>query len=423
MGVRDFRLILLGFAASKTGSQVTLVALPLVALLNLHASPFELGLLTATETAALVVVGLPAGAWVDRLRRLPVLIQTDVVRCVAIASVPVAAAVDRLTMVQLYIVAAIVGAATVFSDIATQSIMPAVLGRDRLIGGNGALAGVQSSAEVAGPGLGGGLVQAIGAPFTLVVDAISYVVSAVLLLGVRVRETVVESTGKRSLRRDITEGVSFVFRHPLLRVIAVTTGLANLFTAYLFAVQVVFWTQELRLSPLAIGLLLSASAVGGVAGALLAQPLSRRVGQVRLILLSITVSSPFALLWPLSTGSVAAVMFGLGLAVVWFGAVVYNVAQLSFRQLICPNELLGRMNATMRFVASVVMPIGAVAGGALATVAGPRAALWVCAIGFLTGPVPLLLSPFRRLRTVPTDDSAGDRTETLARTTEAEQGG
>ncbi|WBB62062.1 MFS transporter [Streptomyces sp. WMMC500] len=418
MEVRDFRLLLVGFAVSKVGSQVTLVALPLVAVLELDASPFELGLLTATETATLVVAGLPAGVWVDRIPRLPVLVHTDLLRFAAISSIPVTAAFEYLSMAQLYVVASVTGAATVLYDVANQSAVPTILPRERLIGGNGAVAGVQSSAEVMGPGFGGGLVQVVGAPLALLADSISYLVSAVLLLRIKVRETVVKTATRRSLRKEITEGVGFVLRHPLLRVIAVTTGLANLFTAFLFVVQVVFWTKVLLLSPLSIGLVLSASALGGLAGALLVQRLAARVGQVRLILLSLVVTSPFALLWPLSSGAWGSVTFAVGLAVVWFGAIVYNIAQLTFRQLVCPNELLGRMNATMRFVASAVMPLGAVAGGALATAAGPRAALWICAVGFLSGPVPLLLSPFRRLRDSPAEPDEGSRDEAAGDVTE-----
>ncbi|QFR03002.1 MFS transporter [Streptomyces phaeolivaceus] len=402
-GHRDFRLFLLGYAASKTGSQVTLLALPLAAALQLDASAFDLGLLTVVETAAMLIAGLPAGAWVDKVRRLPVLVQADLLRFAVIGSLPVAACMDRLTLAHLYLAAAVTGAATVLSDIASQSFLPGLLPRDRLIAGNGAVATVQSSAEVVGPGIGGGLVQAMGAPLALVADAISYLVSAVLLLGIRFREAAPAPTADRTFGKDILKGVGFVLGHPELRAIAVTTGTSNLFTAFLFSVQTAFWTRDLALSPLEIGLVLSASAVGGLAGALLAGRMARRVGQVRLILLSVTVTSPFALLWPLSAGPSAPYTFATGLAVVWSGAVTYNVAQLTFRQLVCPTELLGRMNATMRFLALGVMPLGALAGGALASGWGPRAALWVCAAGFLCLPLLVLSSPLRKRTTGPAD--------------------
>ncbi|MFI6447187.1 MFS transporter [Kitasatospora sp. NPDC050543] len=398
---RDFRFLLSGAASSQVGSQVTLVALPLVAVLELEATPFQVGLLTAAETAAFLLVGLPAGAWVDRMRRLPVLIRADVVRFLAVGSIPPAAALGVLTMLQLYLVALVTGVATVFFDVAHQSFLPQLLPREQLVAGNGALETVRSSAQVAGPGLGGGLVQLLGAPLAIVADAIGYLTSALLLLGIRTREPHPEPVPGRSLRADIGEGLSFVLRHPLLRMIAAATAVSNLFAAVLMAVQTVFWVRVLDLSPAAIGLLLSVSAVGGLAGALCAGPLARRVGQARLIWLSAAATSPFAVLWPLSSGGAGVLLFGIASGVVLFGGVVYNVAQVSFRQVICPPELLGRMNATMRFLVWGTLPLGALAGGAIATAAGPRAALWVCAAGFLAVPLPLLLSPLRGLRDLP----------------------
>ncbi|GAA2133037.1 MFS transporter [Kitasatospora kazusensis] len=412
----DFRYLLSGAAASQLGSQVTLVALPLVAVVGLDASPLQVGLLTAAETAAFLLVGLPAGAWVDRMRHLPVLVRADLVRCLAVGSVPLAAAAGLLTMAQLYLVALVTGVATVFFDVAHQSLLPRLLPREQLVAGNGALETVRSSSQVAGPGLGGVLVQLLGAPLAMAADALGYLASALLLLGVRTEQPRPEPVPGRSLRADIAEGLSFVLRRPLLRVIAAATAASNFFSALLLAVQTLFWVRVLALSPAAIGLLLSASAVGGLAGALCAGPLARRFGQARLIWLSVTVTAPFALLWPLSAGGAGAPVFAAGSAVVFFGAVVYNVAQVSFRQVICPPALLGRMNATVRFLVWGTLPLGALAGGTIATAAGPRAALWVCAAGFLTVPLPLLLSPLRRLRDLPAAETgettrAADSTE------------
>ncbi|WP_354638735.1 MFS transporter [Kitasatospora camelliae] len=399
---RDFRHLLAGAAAAQAGSQVTLVALPLVAVLELDASPFQVGLLTAAETAAFLLVGLPAGAWLDRVRKLPVLVRADVVRCLAVGSIPPAALAGVLTMAQLYLVALVTGVATVFFDVAHQSFLPQVLPREQLVRGNGALETVRSSAQIAGPGLGGGLVQLLGAPLAIVADAVGYLTSAVLLLRIRAAEAAPPAPEPgRTLRAEVAEGVRFVLRHPLLRVIAAATALSNLFAAVLMAVQTVFWVRVLDLSPLAVGLLLSVSAVGGLAGALSAGWLAGRVGQARLILLSTAVTAPFALLWPLARGGAGAVLFAAGSGAVLFGAVVYNVAQVSFRQSVCPPELLGRMNATMRFLVWGTLPLGALAGGAAADAAGPRAALWMCALGFLLVPLPLLFSPLRGLRDLP----------------------
>ncbi|WP_432093168.1 MFS transporter [Streptomyces sp. bgisy100] len=399
--MRDFRLLLAGATAGQVGAQVTLVALPLVAVLELHASAFQVGLLTAAETAAFLLVGLPAGAWVDRMRKLPLLIRADVVRAVAMAGIPVAAALDVLTMAQLYVVALITGVATVFFDVAHQSYLPRLLPQEQLVAGNGALETVRSSAQIAGPGLGGGLVQLVGAHLAIVADAVGYALSALFLLGIRRPEPAPEPAPDASLRREIGEGLRFVLGRPLLRVIAATTGLGNFFTALLMAVQTVFLVRVLGLSPAAVGLMLSAAAVGGLAGALAAGPLARALGQARIIWLSSLVTGPFALLWPLAGSGATATLFAIGSGVVFFGAVVYNVAQVSFRQALCPPRLLGRMNATMRFLVWGTLPLGALVGGAVADAAGPRAAVWVCAVGFLLVPLPLLFSPLRRMRDLP----------------------
>ncbi|MFI9722114.1 MFS transporter [Streptomyces sp. NPDC052396] len=398
----DFRLLLAGASAGQLGAQVTVVALPLVAVVELHASALQTGALTAAETAAFLLVGLPAGAWVDRMRRLPVLIRADTVRAVAMASLPFAAWSGALTMAQLYLVALITGVATVFFDVAHQSYLPALLPREQLVAGNGALETVRSSAQVAGPGLGGGLVQAVGAPFALVADALGYLLSALFLRRIHTPEAApVPPAAGTSLRAQVAEGLAFVFGNPILRMIACATAVANFFNAMLLAVQTVFLVRVLELPPGVLGLMMSASAVGGLAGALSAGALARMLGRARVIWLSTVVTGPFALLWPLAGHGAAAGWFALASAVVFFGAVVYNVAQVSFRQLLCPDALLGRMNATLRFMVWGTMPFGALAGGAIASAAGARAAVWVCAAGFLLVPLPLLLSPLRRLRDLP----------------------
>lgn len=411
--MRDFRLLLAGAAAGQVGAQVTLVALPLVAVLELKAPAFQVGLLTAAETAAFLLIGLPAGAWVDRMRKLTLMIRADAVRCLAMASVPLAAVAGVLTMAQLYVVALVVGVATVFFDVAHQSYLPQLLPREHLVAGNGALETVRSSAQVAGPGLGGGLVQLVGAHLAIVADAVGYAVSALFLLAIRRPESKPEPVPGASLRKEVAEGLRFVLGHPLLRVIAGTTALGNFFTAMLMATQTIFLVRVLDLPPAAIGVMLSASAVGGLAGALCAGRLAGRFGQARIIWLSALVTGPFALLWPLSGKGLAAALFALASGVVFFGAVVYNVAQVSFRQTLCPPRLLGRMNATLRFMMWGTLPLGALVGGAVADASGARAALWICAIGFLAVPLPLLLSPLRRMRDLPeTVHSETARTET-----------
>ncbi|MFD5886125.1 MFS transporter [Streptomyces sp. NPDC060334] len=411
MRVRDFRLLLAGAATGQLGAQVTLVALPLVAVLELDAPAFQVGLLTAAETAAFLLVGLPAGALVDRMRKRSLMIRADLVRAVAMASIPAAALAHALTMAQLYVVALVIGVATVFFDVAHQSYLPQILPRDQLVAGNGALETVRSTAQVTGPGVGGGLVQLVGAHLAVVADAIGYLLSALFLLRVKQPEETPEPAAGASLRKEIAEGVRFVFGHPLLRVIALTTGLANLCTAVLMATQTVHLVRVVGLEPGGLGLVLSASAVGGLLGALCAGRLAARLGQARVILLSVLVTGPFALLWPLSGhGLSGAALFAAGSAVVSFGAVVYNIAQVSFRQGLCPPRLLGRMNATLRFLMWGTLPLGALIGGALAQSHGSRTALAWCAVGILAVPLPLLFSPLRRMRDLPGPQDDAPRT-------------
>ncbi|WP_443050129.1 MFS transporter [Streptomyces sp. F8] len=394
MRLRDFRLLLAGAATGQFGAQVTLVALPLVAVLVLDAPAFQVGLLTAAETAAFLLVGLPAGALTDRMRKRPLMIRADLVRAAAMASIPAAALGGVLTMAQLYAVALVTGVATVFFDVAHQSYLPQILPREQLVAGNGALETVRSTAHVTGPGIGGGLVQLVGAQFAVIVDAVGYVLSALFLLRIDKTEEVPERAAGASLRKEIGEGVRFILGHPLLRVIALTTGLANFCTAVLMATQTVHLVRVVGLEAGGLGLVLSASAVGGLLGALAAGPIAARLGQARVILLSLLVTGPFALLWPLSGhGLAGAVLFAAGSAVVSFGAVVYNVA-----------------NATLRFLMWGTLPLGALLGGALAQSYGSRTALAWCAAGILAVPLPLLLSPLRRMRDLPApqDDDATD---------------
>jgi MFS family permease len=400
----SFRWLLSGAAAGQVAAQISLVALPFAAVLELHASAFTVGLLTVFETAAFLLIGLPAGAWLDRWPRRPMLIRSDVVRGLVIGSVPAAAFAGMLTMAQLYVVAFVVGVATVFFDVAHQSLLPRMLAREQLLAGNSALQVVRSSAEVGAPALTGGVIQLVGAPFALALNSLNYFLSAAFLWRVDVDEPLAQPAPGTSLRAQIAGGLSFVFRHPLLRPLVLSTAVANLFAAMLLAVQTVYLVRVLGLPAGGVGLVFSAIAVGGLAGALSGRYLAGLVGQTRAIVLSATLTGPFALLLPIGVGRAGAWCFTAGAVVLAFGAVVYNIAQVSLRQQLCPDELLGRMNATLRFVVWGCMPMGALAGATIAGSAGPRTAVWVSAIGLMLAPLPLVFSPLRRLQGLPTSD-------------------
>jgi MFS family permease len=402
---RDFRRLWIGDAISQLGSQVSLLALPLVAVKTLHATAFEVGALTACETAAFLLVGLPAGAWCDRVRRRPVLIAGDLGRVLALGSIPLAAALHHLTIGQLFVVALLTGVLTVFFDVAYQSYLPELIDADQLVDGNGKLEATRGVSQVAGPSLGGFLVQAFTAPYAVLADAASFLWSASWVGLIRAREPAPVPPPQRHLGKEIHEGLRFVLGNPILRKIAGCTGTANLFGAAINAVFVVFLVRTVHLSSGGIGIVFSIGSLGGLLGALASDRFSRWVGQARAIWLSAAIFAPGDLLMPLTQHN-----WRLGFAMTgWFvgslGAVLYNVAQVSFRQAITPRPLLGRMNATMRFLVWGTMPLGGLLGGWLATEFGLRNALWIAAGGALLAPLWVIFSPLRGMRDVPTTDA------------------
>ena len=399
---RDFRLLWGGETVSQLGSQVSLLAIPLLAVRTLHATTFQMGLLTAASTAAFLIVGLPAGVWVDRIRRRRVMIGADLGRVVALGSVPVAYAAGLLTLGQLFVVTLVAGVLTVFFDVAYQSYLPSLVGREHLVEGNAKLTGSEQAATVAGPSIAGGLVQAVGSAAAVAVDAASFLASAVAIAAIRAPEAKpdVPEGGHAKLMHDIGEGLRFVFSHTLLRAIAATTATANLFSGIAAAVEIVFLVREVHASPGQIGLIFSVGGVGGVLGALAAGRIADRFGGARATIIGIGLNAG-ALLIPLTTPGIGLLFFAAGMFVVGFAVVIYNVNQVSFRQRLCPDRLLGRMNATMRFVVWGVLPIGALVGGIFGTAFGLRPTLWIGVLGEALSGLWLVFSPMRTMRDFP----------------------
>ena len=396
---RNFLLLWAGQSVSEMGSAITQLALPLTAVVALGASTFQVGLLTSAATAAFALIALPAGALVDRWVKRPLMIWCDTARMLIIGSVPLAAALHVLTLGQLYVVAVTAGVCTVFFDVAYQSYLPVVVAREQLVDGNGKLGATQSFAQVAGPGLGGALVGLVGAASAMAVDAISYAVSVASLLAIRVREEAPRSEGGRAgLRAEIGEGLSFVLRHPILRKITACTGTANLFGSMGMALEIVFLVRVLGVRPADTGLLIAVASLGGVAGGLLAGRLGRRIGSARIVWYSMLVFGFPQLLIPLAAPGWRVAAFAVGMACFSFSAVVYNVAQVSYRQAICPPRLLGRMNAAIRWVVWGTIPIGALLGGVLGTLAGVRTTLWIAYAGSWAAGWWVFFSPLRRQR-------------------------
>jgi MFS family permease len=401
----DFKRLWTADALSQAGTQVTAIALPLLLIKVLDAGPFEVGLLTTFEFLAFLLVGLPAGVWVDRMRRRNVLMVADLIRGLLFGSLPLAWALDVLTLAQVYAVALIGGVCTVFFDVAYQSYLPHLVGRENLVEGNAKLQGTQSVAQVAGPTVGGLLVQALTAPYAVLVDAATFFWSAAWLTSIRSREPRPERAPDRHLGREMKEGLAFVLGNRLLRAITACTATANLFSNVGMTVFVVLLASAsgLNLSAGTIGLLFSASAVGGLLGAMVARRFAGWVGQGPALWISIAVSVPAMLPMPFVQRGWLLWLVAVGSVVVGASIVVYNITQVSFRQLLCPERLLGRMNATIRFAVWGTIPIGSLLGGILGATIGLRPTLWVAVIGSLLAVLPVFLSPLRTMRELPTE--------------------
>jgi MFS family permease len=400
---RDFLLLWSGQSVSELGSAVTLLAVPLVAVVVLHASTFAVGLLSAAETAPFLLIALPAGLVVDRLAKRRLMLACDLARTVVIGSVPVAAAAGVLTLFQLYAVALVSGILTVLFDVAYQSYLPALVRPDQLPDGNGKLAVTQSIAQVAGPSAGGGLFGLLRAG-ALTADAASYAVSALSLLLIRTPEppvAKVASAERPPMRTEIFAGLRFVLRHPVLRKVCACTATANLFSNITFALVIIFLVRVLHVPAASTGLLIAAGGLGGVLGGLVSGWLSRWIGSARIIWVSMLGFGALGLLMPLAEPGWRLAFFAAGMAAFSFAGVLYNIAQLSFRQAICPPTLLGRMNAAVRWIVWGTLPLGGLAGGALGTLIGIRPTMWIGVTGSWAAGLWVLFSPLRRMRDVP----------------------
>ena len=392
-------------AISDVGSQITALALPLIAALTLAATPWEMGALTAAGTAPIVLVGLFAGVLVDRLRRRPVLIFADVSRAALLLTIPVASVLGVLRIELLYAVAFLVGVLSLLFDVAHLAFLPTLISRDDLMDGNSKLEVTAASAQVVGPGVGGALVGFMGAPFAVVLDALSFLASGWLIKRVRRVEAARPPAEVRpGVWSEIQEGLRAVFAQPILRALMGCSATFNLFGRMFLAVYVLYMTRELGLGPLGVGLVLASGGLGSLAGALVGAPATRRFGFGPVLIASALgfgltgLLVPLAVLFPrVAVAMVVGSEFGQ-----WMSILVYYVAAISLRQAMTPDRLQGRVNATIRFVVGSALPLGALAGGALGGVIGLPLTLVVAELGALFGVVFLVLSPVRSVRTLPT---------------------
>ncbi|MCU1574050.1 MAG: putative MFS-type transporter YfiS [Micrococcaceae bacterium] len=395
-----------GQTLSVLGTQLGQVAIPVLAVLLLGASTVEVGTLTASSTIAFLILGLPAGAWVDRWRKRRVMILADLLRAAAMLSIPLLWWWHVLEIWQLYLVAAVVGAATVFFDVAYQSFLPVLLPGRQIAGANARLEATAQISRIGGPALGGGLLAVISAPVLFLGEAVGYLASALLLTGAKDTEQPRSAADRRPLRTEIREGLEFVAHHKLLRRIVMCTAGLNLFSAMIFTLLPVVVLRHLNLGASGLGLILSAGSVGGLLGALWAPALARRIGEGTLIPFSALLAAVAVLLTPVAVAVAGPGWLSIGLlslsqALMDFGALAYNILQVSMRQRICPPRLLGRMNASIRFVVYGVMPMAALLAGFLAGVVGELPTLWLAAIAGLAPVAAVWFSPLRRLKVLP----------------------
>jgi MFS family permease len=401
---RNFLTMWGGQSLSQFGAQLTELAIPVLAVLVLGATEFEVGVLTAAGLAAFLVVGLPAGAWIDRLRKRHVMIWADGVRVLALAVIPTLWAFDMLEMWHLYAVALVVGVATVFFDVSYQSLIPSLVPPPQIAEANGKLESTHQLAGVAGPAAGGWLIGVLGAPLAIAGTAITYLASFFALLRTRDFEQPRDPADHAPILHEIGEGLRWVFGNHLLRRIVATTGVSNLFNTISFTMLPIFLLRELGLSPASMGVIFALGAVGGLLGAIATPHIVRKIGEARAIPVGAIAFSVVAMGLPIAA---MIPQFAFALLVVQgfigsFTVLLYNITQVTFRQRITPPRLLGRMNASVRFVVWGVMPIAALVAGMLGESLGVLATMWIGAIGQLFSALFVVIGPFWRMRELPT---------------------
>jgi MFS family permease len=398
----DFRRLWAAQSASLFGSEITALALPLMAVLLLDASPVQMGLLAAAGTAPFLLCSLPAGVWVDRRRRRPVLIAADIVRAVLLLSIPLMAWLGSLRIEQLYAVTFVVGVLGVFFEVAHYAYVPSLVGRESVVEGNSKLQISYSAAEAGGPGVAGLLVQVISAPSAIAIDAVTFLVSAVLLRRIETPEPLVATRTSRGVRHDVEAGLRALLGHRLLRPIVLASMTESVFLKGIAAIFVLYATRELEISPLMLGVIMAVGGIGAIPGALLSAPAARRFGVGPTIIGGWLIAMAAWLLIPLATGPLAVLVLAASMLLGGVAGTIVNVQQWSLRQLVTPDALQGRVTASHRFLVYGAYPLGALLGGWLGATLGLRPAIALCAIGALMAPAWVAVSPLRRLREQPT---------------------
>ncbi len=398
----DFARLWTGFTVAALGSQISVLALPLTAVLVLGAQATETGLLVAASMAPSVVLGLFVGAWVDRVPRRPIMIASDIGSALAVGSVPIAAALGVLTLGQLYAVAFLAGSFRVSTDLSRGALVPAVVGRPQLVAANSRLQASSAVAQVAGPSLGGVLVQALTAPIAVLFDALTFLVSAAILLTIRTRETIHPRDMTKSIWHEIVEGARWMRGHEIVFRCVVAIALANIEWFAVQAILVVYATRELGLPPALLGVAIAAIGPLSLIGAMLAGPLTTRFGLGPVMIGALALEAMSRLLLPFAAGTPvqAALVLAASQALLGLTVPLWTVSSITLTQSVTPERLLGRVNAASRFISFGVAPPAAFVGGVLGDTIGLRPTLFIAGLIAVVAFLYLLASPVRAFKVV-----------------------
>jgi MFS family permease len=396
----DFVKLWLGQTVSHFGSGITGIALPLTAVLVLAATPTQMGILGALDGVSVLVIGLLAGVWVDRVRRRPLLIATDLGRAFVLSTIPLAALLGVLGIGQLYIVAALAGMLTVIFTVAHAAFLPSLIPHESLVEGNSKLGMSDALAEIGGPAVAGPLVQLLSAPFALFFDALTFLFSACCLGLIHTPEPPPAAhEQKKSIWSDLVEGLRLVLKNPLLRALAGSAGTFSLFGNFVGALYALYVIRQIGAPPIYLGLLVATGGVSALVGAFLAERVVRRFGLGRTVGMGLFMYGVTGLLIPLAGGSVALALPLLFLSQLIGDASVsiYLIAEVSLRQSLVPANVLGRTNASMQFLSQGVAPLGALLAGILGGLIGLRLTILIGVLGVMLAGTWLLLSPVRKV--------------------------
>jgi MFS family permease len=396
------RRLVLAEAVTLAGDAVTLVALPLTAVVVLHASPAELALVGFAQALPILIVSIPLGAWVDRrMRRWPLLLVGDLTRAALLATVPIFAALGVLSLPLLTVIAFLLSCAGTLFDLSFAGWVPRLLNGDALHLANARIELSRSGALVAGPALAGGLVAAFSAPFALLADALSFVASALIIGSTRRAEPVFDQdAAPRRIRDELTAGASFLRGQPLVAAVVATATINNLSRNVAMAIAILYLIDSGGLDPAAVGIAFGLGNSGFLAGAIIARRASARLGMGPTMRLGVSLFGPSMLLFALVPASLAGPTFTLMLFAHGFGIAIHNVNQVTVRQVLTPDHLRARVTSVTRLSAFGAIPVGTLAGGVIAEIAGIRAALVVSGLGLLAGSLPYALVRVGRLRSI-----------------------